>query len=184
MEKDYWANELQTGLEKLTNQARFIQMIVDKQLVVSNRKKADIITDLRKHGFRPFPKVTVAKEAGESQDAQEDEEEDNDENEMNVEGGKGKGGSKARTTGDYDYLLGMPIWSLTKEKIEKLKIMADDKERDLLRLLEKTPKSLWLADLDDFMKVWEVRTVPFVYDDETHEPGQGRLPRLGEPYGR
>ena len=156
------ANELQTASEKLTNQARFIQMIVDKQLVVSKRKKADIVIDLRKHGFRPFPKVAVAKEAGESQDAQEDEDEDNDGNDMNVASGKGKGGSKAETTGDYDYLLGMAISSLTKEKIEKLKVMADDKEKELLRLLDKTPKSMWTADLDEFMRAWEVSTVPFV----------------------
>ena len=169
MKKDYLANEMQTALERFTNQARFIQMIVDKQLVVSNRKKADIITDLRKHGFRPFPKVAAAKEAGESQDAQEDEDEDNDENEVNAETGKGKGGSKAGTTGDYDYLLGMAIWSLTKEKIEKLKSMADDKEKELLRLLEKTPKSMWTADLDEFMKIWEVRTAPFVNDNGSRE---------------
>jgi len=161
MEQDYLANELQIGLEKLTNQARFIQMIVDKQLVVSNRKKVDIVVDLRKHGFRPFPKVAAAKAAGEPQDAQEDDE-DNDEDEMNVASGKGKGGSKAETTGDFDYLLGMAIWSLTKEKIEKLKSMADDKEKELLKLLEKTPKSMWSADLDEFMSSWEVRAVPFV----------------------
>lgn len=148
------ANEIQTAFEKLTNQARFIQMIVDKQLVVSNRKKAEIVVDLRKHEFRPFAKVSAAKKAGETEPALEEDEED-EEDDINVDASKskGKGGNDAA---DYDYLLGMPIWSLTKEKIAKLKAMAEEKERDLLALLEKTPKSMWNADLDRFMEEWEV----------------------------
>lgn len=79
-------------------------MIIEKELVVSNRKKADIMTDLRKHKFRAFPKVTKAKAAGETEDVvnpDEDEEAAED-----VPGAT-----------DYDYLLGMPIWSLTREKV-------------------------------------------------------------------
>lgn len=76
-------------------------MIVDKELVVSNRKKAEIVTDLRKHKFRPFPKG-AAKAAGETEEVVEEEEEQDD-----------VGGGDA----DYDYLLGMAIWSLTKEKV-------------------------------------------------------------------
>ncbi|GLB36598.1 putative control of topological states of DNA by transient breakage and subsequent rejoining of DNA strands [Lyophyllum shimeji] len=150
--KDYLANEIQQAFEKLTNQARFIQMIVDKQLVVSNRKKADIVADLRKHDFRPFPKVAKAKKAGETEDAQEDQDEESS-NEADGSGsGEGKG---AGETSDYDYLLGMAIWSLTKEKIAKLKMQAEEKEKELLMLLEKTPKSMWNADLDRFLEEWE-----------------------------
>ena len=85
------------SFERLTNQARFVQMIVNKDLVVSNRKKTDIIADLRKYKFRPFPK-TRAKTSGETEPAEEDDEEDG-------------------TQADFDYLLGMAIWSLTKEKV-------------------------------------------------------------------
>jgi DNA topoisomerase-2 len=88
--------------EKLTNQARFIKMIVDKELVISNRKRVDIIADLRKHKFRAFPKIKKAKEAGEEEDALEQEQEQDE--------GTSNGN-------DYDYLLGMAIASLTKEKV-------------------------------------------------------------------
>ena len=37
-------------------------MIIEKQLVVSNRKKADIMAELRKLKFRPFLKVTKPKQ--------------------------------------------------------------------------------------------------------------------------
>ncbi|KAF9569788.1 type II DNA topoisomerase [Agrocybe pediades] len=98
--KDFMANELQTMFERLSNQARFVQMIIDKKLVVSNRKKADIVADLRKFEFRPFPKA-----AGKQKAEQADEEEEDDD--------AGDTGSAS----DFDYLLGMAIWSLTKEKV-------------------------------------------------------------------
>ena len=91
------------AFEKFTNQARFVKMIVDRQLVVSNRKKADIVADLRRHEFRPFPKVSKAKASGENEPAEDDE----DDAEVESTG----------TSTDYDYLLGMAIWSLTKEKV-------------------------------------------------------------------
>ncbi|KAK2461741.1 hypothetical protein APHAL10511_006204 [Amanita phalloides] len=135
--KDHLAGELQNVLDKFNNQARFVQMIVDKELVVSNRKKADIVAELRKLKFRPFPKVVTAKANDNEDNVDEEEEED------------------LGTDGDYDYLLGMAIWSLTKEKIEKLRQQAKDKESELLKLLEKGPKDMWNEDLDQFLEAWE-----------------------------
>ena len=87
----------------MNNQARFIQMIVDRQLIVSNRKKVDIVADLRKLYFRPFPKIAKAKEAGEDEPTleQEEEEEEDSDDDKNA----------------YDYLLNMAIHSLTREKV-------------------------------------------------------------------
>ena len=101
--QDHVSNELSNELDKLNNQARFVKMIVDKELVVSNRKKADIVAELRRKDFKPFPKVAQAKEAGETADVVEEEpEEPTVNNESNS---------------DFDYLLGMAIWNLTKEKV-------------------------------------------------------------------
>ncbi|KAL5535074.1 TOP2 [Sanghuangporus sanghuang] len=138
--KDYLANELQLEHERLSNQARFVQMIVKKELVVSGRKKADIVADLRKKNFRPFPKVSKAKAAGETEDALEDIEAEEQE---------------TGTTSDFDYLLGMPIYNLTHEKIEKLLEQARLKEAELLTLLELTPTQIWNTDLDKFLEQWE-----------------------------
>lgn len=80
-------------------------MIVNKQLVVSNRKKAEIVADLRHHQFRPFLKTAKAKAAGETEPAEDEEDDEAD------------AGSSAS---DFDYLLGMAIWSLTKEKVSYL----------------------------------------------------------------
>jgi DNA topoisomerase-2 len=83
----------------VSNQARFVKMIVDKQLVVSNKKKNVLEDELRELKFKPFPKTQKAKEAGENEDVMEEQDE-------------GK-------AGDYDYLLGMAIWSLTREKVSR-----------------------------------------------------------------
>ena len=137
-------------------------MIVNKELVVSNRKKADIIDELRQKKFRPFPKVAKAKAAGETEDVEE-----NDEAEEAASG----------TSTDYDYLLGMAIWSLTKEKIEKLLQQAADKEKELLALLELTPTQIWNTDLDRFIEEWEVSgTTPFASSLRAIHVGWDNLP--------
>ena len=76
-------------------------MIVSKELVVSGRKKADIVSDLRKKEFRPFSKIKKAKAAGETEEVVEEEEDE----------------EESTASSDYDYLLGMAISSLTKEKV-------------------------------------------------------------------
>jgi DNA topoisomerase-2 len=88
-------------LERLTNQARFIKMIIDGKLVVSKKKKAVLMAELRKLNFKPFPKVEDASKAGEIEKvAENDEEEDDSED----------GAVGAR---DYDYLLGVSTGLIT-----------------------------------------------------------------------
>ncbi len=83
-------------LSRMTNQARFIQMIIDGKLVVAKKKKAALVQELKKLGFTPFPKVDDAKKAGEIEDVQEDDEESDDaETEVSAN--------------DYDYLLGVSV---------------------------------------------------------------------------
>ena len=78
-------------------------MIVDKELSVSNRRKADIVQELRKKQFRPFPKVAKAKAAGETEDVVEEEEEDNEDD----RGSSRKGRTVTRNTSNH-YTLNMP----------------------------------------------------------------------------
>ena len=98
---------MQTDLERLNNQARFVKMIIDKQLVISNRKKVDIVAELRELQFRAFPRISKAKDAGEVEAVVE-----NDVDEDEIAAIKG-----APSNSDFDYLLGMAIWNLTREKV-------------------------------------------------------------------
>lgn len=49
--------------------------------------------------------------------------------------------------GNYDYLIRMPIYSLTKEKVEELLQEKEAKIKELTILKAKTDKDLWEADL-------------------------------------
>lgn len=83
---------MQKDLDKLSNQARFVQMIIDNKLIISKKKKSALMLELKKLGFTSFSKVEDAKKAGESQQAVEESDEEED----------GAIGSR-----DYDYLLGV-----------------------------------------------------------------------------
>jgi DNA topoisomerase-2 len=50
----------------------------------------------------------------------------------------------------YDYLLSMPIYNLTQEKIEDLKKNQADKEAEYNTLNGKTPETIWSEELDVF----------------------------------
>jgi DNA topoisomerase-2 len=92
--KAHQLDVLQKELTKMSNQAKFIKMIIDGKLIVSKKKKAVLVQELKKLGFTPFPKVDDAKKNGEVEDAQQDDEESEEtETEVNAN--------------DYDYLLGV-----------------------------------------------------------------------------
>lgn len=84
---------MQKELEKMTNQARFIKMIIDGALTVSKKKKAVLVAELKKLKFKPFPKKADAKKAGETEEAMEDDDEVDDGGESGIN--------------DFDYLLGV-----------------------------------------------------------------------------
>ncbi|OCL09200.1 type II DNA topoisomerase [Glonium stellatum] len=137
--KQYQLSEMHKDLDKMSNQSRFIQMIIDGKLTVSKKKKTTLVAELQKLNFKPFPKVADARKAGELEDAAEDEETEND-----AEAG----------ANDYDYLLGMAIWSLTQERVEKLLKQIGDKEMEIDALIQLSPKEIWNRDLDAFIQEW------------------------------
>ncbi len=58
------------------------------------------------------------------------------------------GRTKDDTKVSYDYLLTMPIYNLTQEKIEELKRQQEDKETEYNDLNGKTPETIWVDELD------------------------------------
>ncbi|KAJ9091384.1 DNA topoisomerase 2 [Naganishia friedmannii] len=132
--KQHMADELTRQYERISNQARFVQMIVKKELIVSGKKKAILEAELRDLKFKPYPKSGKAREDGEEEDTLEEEE--------------GK-------AGDFDYLLGMAIWSLTNERVEKMLNELKQKEGELDHLLSMKATDIWNNDLEVFLAEWE-----------------------------
>ncbi|KAF2432921.1 type II DNA topoisomerase [Tothia fuscella] len=152
LRKQHLLGEMHKDLERLTNQARFIKMIIDGKLIISKKKKAVLMAELRKLNFKPFPKVEDASKAGEIERVAENNEEDED------DGSDGAVGAR-----DYDYLLGMPIWSLTQERVDKILKQIGDKETEIDELNKLSSKDLWNRDLDEFLEEWHLQI------DEEHK---------------
>lgn len=138
--KESLVEELKTIYERLSNQARFVQMILDRKLVVNNRKRKELIAELREKDFRPFPKPKPARVAGQVNAENGEEEEEVDD-------------SPGAT--DFDYLLSMPIYNLTKEKMDRLLAQRDERETELKALLLRSPQNLWEQDLHEFEEQWD-----------------------------
>ncbi|KAI4255055.1 MAG: hypothetical protein LQ352_002755 [Teloschistes flavicans] len=138
--KQYMLSQMNNDLEKYTNQARFIQMIIDGQLVISRKKKADLVKELKNKNFKPIAKVADASKQGETEPTVENEEENEEDIDMGAS--------------SYEYLLGMPLWSLTKERVDKLQQMIGDREMEIDKLIKMSREDLWKVDLDEFINEW------------------------------
>lgn len=84
---------MQRELDRFTNQARFIKMIIDRELIISKKKKAVLIAELKRLDFKPFAKVEDATKDGEIAPVVEDDAEHDDD--------------VVLASSSYDYLLGV-----------------------------------------------------------------------------
>ena len=117
---------------------RFILRVIAGSLVVSNRKKTELLEELKKTGFKLFAEKKQIKK---DEDMTNENENENDEQENSS-------ASSVSLSQGYDYLLSMKIWSLTMEKVHSLTVERDEKRNELEILMAKTPEDLWLEDLD------------------------------------
>merc|ERR1711991_1149426 len=53
--------------------------------------------------------------------------------------------------GNYNYILGMNLWSLTYEKVEELKNQQDLKESELKILKKKSVEDIWKEELEELL---------------------------------
>ncbi|KAG7839161.1 hypothetical protein KL942_003523 [Ogataea angusta] len=155
--KDYMADLFSNQFEKLSYQAKFVKMIIDRELNINNKKRVNLVKELKQLGFPGFDKHN--KPIRPTELKEEDDEEDISEAAADptlvVQ-------EKKTAVSAYDYLLGMPLWSLTSERYEKLLKQRDEKEAELNNLLRKSAKDLWNEDLDVFLEEWD----KFLKEDE------------------
>ena len=110
--KKYLLEEYEKTLEKLSEKARFIKLIIEKSLKVNNILRKDIITSLEVKKFKKY-----------------------EDNSGNFSG--------------YHYLIGMPIYSLTKEEYQRLLAEKGKVEDELSILKKKTIEEIWEEELDE-----------------------------------
>lgn len=103
--KAYLLKTLRSELEILASKYLFCKGIVDKTIVVANKKKEEIVAQLEK-----LEKII-------------------------------------KIDGSYNFLLNMPIHSITKEKMEELKEQIKQKKDEYLKIKNTEIKDMWIEDL-------------------------------------
>jgi len=112
-------------------------------LELRKRKKADLLKELQKLGFKTMSELdaileqTASKAAADAADA---------------EAVKEAAADPDAEKSDYDYLLGMNLWSLTFEKVEELKQQHEVKREELDALRKTTIETMWDRDLEEVKK--------------------------------
>lgn len=143
-------NELQTEFECLDNKQRFILMVVDGKLKVSKRKKDAIVADLISLKFKRIPKASHGKtngtSSGGSAAAASSDSDDDGSSDFEI---SATASETAKAATDFDYLLSMPIWSLTMERVEKLRVQRDEKAKERDEMQSTDPKDIWRKDLEN-----------------------------------
>ncbi|KAH8608857.1 putative DNA gyrase topoisomerase IV subunit A [Trypanosoma vivax] len=142
---------------------RFVTEVIEGTLVVTRRPIREVLQELQKRGYTPFP-PQQKKKVSSTTIQQEDEGEggpsvgasagademmllDPEQQLGAAEGELRETPETHRAVRDYDYLLGMRLWSLTAEVSARLSAQlksAQEKYEDLER---RTPKDLWQDDL-------------------------------------
>jgi len=143
--KAYLLARLTRECEVLSAKARFVKMVIEGKIVIRKRKIAELAQDLRKNGFKALSELK-GESAGEAEKG-EDAEDDDDDDEGSGEEGEAPDATK-KAVKDFEYLVGMPISTLTAEKVAKLMQEQEKKAQELQALKRKKPSDLWLEDLD------------------------------------
>eukprot|EP00929_Paragymnodinium_shiwhaense_P049118 TRINITY_DN24798_c0_g1_i1.p1 TRINITY_DN24798_c0_g1~~TRINITY_DN24798_c0_g1_i1.p1 ORF type:complete len:1288 (+),score=381.44 TRINITY_DN24798_c0_g1_i1:105-3968(+) len=136
--KAHLLRKLRQQQEILSEKVRFIRLVISEELKVKNRKKDQLIADLRKKNFRTIHEIC---------EGEEDVEEGGQE-EAAGEGEDGKKKEKKKKGGAWEYLLGMPLWSLTMERIKALEAELQHKQAEIDKLEDTAPEEMWEADLN------------------------------------
>jgi len=134
--KSFLMAKLTRETQMLSNKVRFILAVVDGELIINKKKKAELVNELKKKGFYTKTDLdNIFKEPKLS--SSEESVEESDESGMAV------------PSKEYDYLLSMPLWTLTYEKVEQLKKEQHEKTQELEVLTNTHIYEMWHKDLDE-----------------------------------
>ncbi|XP_014666193.1 PREDICTED: DNA topoisomerase 2-alpha-like [Priapulus caudatus] len=156
---------------KLDNQARFILEKIEGTIVIENKKKVDIIKMLVDRGYDSDP-VKLWKQSQQQKevaDAGDGDTEDED--------------AGPRDGPDYDYLVGMSMWNLTKERKDEILKKKNDKAVELMVLRGKSGADLWVEDLDAFLEELDKQEARELEDEQsgitkTKKTAKGRVAKV------
>ena len=69
----------------------------------------------------------------------------------------------------YSYLIELPLWSLTYEKIEELKAQLEEIERVLNDYKKKTVEEIWLDEITEFEEAYKIWLKDIIEEQEKED---------------
>ncbi|KAF6730937.1 DNA topoisomerase 2-alpha [Oryzias melastigma] len=155
LRKEWLTGMLGAESSKLSNQARFILEKIQGTLVIENKPKKVLIKMLPADGLRLRPPSKRGRRRRRRQDAAHRLLIRTDEEEVEAEEQQEEEEKEDQSSGpDYNYLLSMPMWFLTKEKKEELCKQRDAKMTELNTLKERIHRicggKTWLRSLKNW----------------------------------
>ncbi|XP_035537041.1 DNA topoisomerase 2-beta isoform X2 [Morone saxatilis] len=142
LRKDWAVGSLGAEAAKLSNQARFVLEKIEGKVSIENKSKRELIRMLVQKGYESDPVAAWTKS---QEKAQEEDSKDGNESDGSLDSGSSSGPN-------FNYILNMPLWCLTKEKVEELLKQRDQKRGELNDLQKKLPEDLWKEDLAVFIE--------------------------------
>jgi DNA topoisomerase-2 len=149
-------NKLNYQLDLNTNKMNFIKMMLTGQVNFLNMNKKEVCGFLRskffegnselKKKYKNAFKVNstdIVKDDENSEKENEDNDNDNDKD-------------KDYSNNDFDYLMNMNIWSLTKDRINELENNVRNLNNEINFFKENDEKKLWIMDLEEFVNEYKV----------------------------
>ena len=128
------------GIEllKYKNKVRFFLAVISGDIIVNNRKRAELFLELKQKGYEPFPKRNITAEpvgvgATEVEEA----------------------AAVGVHASDYEYLFAA-VGRFTLAKVEELIAQQKKLEEEAEILGNATPETLWLRDLEALEKELDV----------------------------
>ncbi|XP_059205626.1 DNA topoisomerase 2-beta isoform X2 [Centropristis striata] len=141
LRKDWLLGSLGAEASKLSNQARFVLEKIEGKITIENKTKRELIRMLIQKGYESDPVAAWSK----AQEKAHEEDDDGNESDGSVDSGSSSGPN-------FNYILNMPLWCLTKEKVDELLKQRDHKRAELGDLQKKMPDDLWKEDLAVFIE--------------------------------
>ena len=170
LRKIHILKELNRDLDILSDKVRFIKMVIADELIIRKKGKKVLVNELFDLKFTPMsvhdkeikkdPRIVQHEERfgekkGNKKAAADNEYEEDEENEEDEEDQEGDIGYKAQPS-EFNYLLNMSLWSLTKEKVKQLIKEMENKIQQIDILEGTSIEDLWESDLDHLITILDV----------------------------
>lgn len=129
LRKEFMLAKLLKDYEKLYNQVRFIQAVISDQIRVKKVPKKQIMKQCKDFGLKTMSELNkildkftrVSVEVIPQSDNENEDQGQDEENKQEIE-------ESGISSQEYNYLLSMPIWSLTLERVNALQEEMENKK--------------------------------------------------------